>query len=183
MKSTRERGHGGNCRAFKKTRRAIADSIAAIKYGRVEVIRDNTGLVVDYRQESGASIPQFGNNDGRVDSIASNLVTGFMQKIRKHLAYRGATHTQSVLTITSRAVPAGIERLARHRQFSNGLVASFWNWAIISARNVASSPTTSPVISFSDLTSSVTVRTCSTSPASVAVLLAIAAVWLASVRT
>jgi formate C-acetyltransferase len=49
-------------------------------------------------------MPQFGNNDDRVDSIASELVTRFMQKIRKHPTYRGATHTQSVLTITSNVV-------------------------------------------------------------------------------
>jgi formate C-acetyltransferase len=82
----------------------VADSLAAIKYGQVEVIRDNTGLVVDYRQLSPGSIPQFGNNDNRVDGIATDLVTRFMQKIRKHPAYRGATHTQSVLTITLNVV-------------------------------------------------------------------------------
>jgi formate C-acetyltransferase len=82
----------------------VADSLAAIKYGRVEVIRDNTGLVIDYRQESPGPIPQFGNNDTRVDAIATGLVTRFMQKIRKHPTYRGATHTQSVLTITSNVV-------------------------------------------------------------------------------
>jgi formate C-acetyltransferase len=82
----------------------VADSLAAIRYGRVEVIRDNTGLVIDYRQLSAGSIPQFGNNDSRVDSIATDLVKRFMQKIRKHPTYRGATHTQSVLTITSNVV-------------------------------------------------------------------------------
>jgi formate C-acetyltransferase len=82
----------------------VADSLAAIRYGRVEVIRDNTGLVIDYRQLSAGSIPQFGNNDGRVDSIAIDLVKRFMQKIRTHPTYRGATHTQSVLTITSNVV-------------------------------------------------------------------------------
>jgi len=82
----------------------VADSLAAIKYGKIHVIRDNTGLVVDYRNESRKPTPQFGNNDDRVDSIASDLVTRFMQKIRKHPTYRGATHTQSVLTITSNVV-------------------------------------------------------------------------------
>jgi formate C-acetyltransferase len=81
-----------------------ADSLAAIKYAKVHVIRDKTGLAVDYRIESENVVPQFGNNDDRVDSIAANLVTGFMQKIRKHPTYRGATHTQSVLTITSNVV-------------------------------------------------------------------------------
>jgi formate C-acetyltransferase len=82
----------------------VADSLAAIKFGKVHVIRDHTGLAVDYRNESKEPVPQFGNNDDRVDSIAAELVTRFMQKIRKHPTYRGATHTQSVLTITSNVV-------------------------------------------------------------------------------
>jgi formate C-acetyltransferase len=85
----------------------VADSLAAIKYAKVHVIRDNTGLAVDYRIEGtkGSNVvPQYGNNDDRVDSIAADLVTSFMQKIRKHPTYRNATHTQSVLTITSNVV-------------------------------------------------------------------------------
>jgi formate C-acetyltransferase len=82
----------------------VADSLAAIKYGKVHVIRDKTGLAVDYRSEGNGPIPQFGNNDDRVDAIAAEIVTRFMQKIRKHPTYRGATHTQSVLTITSNVV-------------------------------------------------------------------------------
>jgi formate C-acetyltransferase len=81
-----------------------ADSLAAIKYGKVHVIRDETGLAVDYRLEGNGPIPQFGNNDERVDGIATDLVTRFMHKVRKHPTYRGATHTQSVLTITSNVV-------------------------------------------------------------------------------
>ena len=70
------------------------------------MVRDDTGLAVDYVIEGpGAnSVPQFGNNDDRVDQIAAELVTRFMQKIRKHPTYRNATHTQSVLTITSNVV-------------------------------------------------------------------------------
>jgi formate C-acetyltransferase len=82
----------------------VADSLAAIKHGKVRVIRDETGLAVDYVNESKSPVPQFGNNDDRVDGIAAELVTRFMQKIRKHPTYRGATHTQSVLTITSNVV-------------------------------------------------------------------------------
>ncbi len=84
----------------------VADSLSAIKHAQVRVIRDDTGLAVDYIIEGpGAnSVPQFGNNDDRVDSIAADLVTSFMQKIRKHPTYRNATHTQSVLTITSNVV-------------------------------------------------------------------------------
>jgi formate C-acetyltransferase len=82
----------------------VADSLAAIKYGNIHVVRDKTGLVVDYKNDSKKPVPQFGNNDDRVDSIAADLVTRFMQKLRKHPTYRGATHTQSVLTITSNVV-------------------------------------------------------------------------------
>jgi formate C-acetyltransferase len=81
-----------------------ADSLAAIKYAKVHVIRDKTGLAVDYKIEAQGPVPQFGNNDDRVDSIACDLVTRFMEKIRKHPTYRNATHTQSVLTITSNVV-------------------------------------------------------------------------------
>jgi formate C-acetyltransferase len=84
----------------------VADSLAAIKYAKVSVIRDKTGLAVDYETEfTGTNeLPQFGNNDERVDSIAADIVTRFMQKIRKHPTYRNAVHTQSVLTITSNVV-------------------------------------------------------------------------------
>jgi formate C-acetyltransferase len=79
-----------------------ADSLSAIKYAKVHVIRDEQGLAVDYRIEG--DYPKFGNADLRVDDIAADLVSSFMAKVRKHPAYRGATHTQSVLTITSNVV-------------------------------------------------------------------------------
>jgi formate C-acetyltransferase len=82
----------------------VADSLSAIKYGKMRVTRDAKDLIVDYQNEGNQSTPQFGNNDDRVDQIASSLVTSFMDKIRKHPTYRNATHTQSVLTITSNVV-------------------------------------------------------------------------------
>lgn len=82
----------------------VADSLAAMKYGKIRVTRDATGLIVDYQDEGNKATPQFGNNDDRVDQIASDIVTSFMEKIRKHPTYRNATHTQSVLTITSNVV-------------------------------------------------------------------------------
>jgi formate C-acetyltransferase len=82
----------------------VADSLSAMKYGKIRAVRDKTGLVVDYQNEGNKSTPQFGNNDDRVDLIAAGLVTSFMEKIRKHPTYRNATHTQSVLTITSNVV-------------------------------------------------------------------------------
>jgi len=82
----------------------VADSLAAMKYGKIRVTRDATGLIIDYQNEGNKATPQFGNNDDRVDQIASDIVTSFMEKIRKHPTYRNATHTQSVLTITSNVV-------------------------------------------------------------------------------
>lgn len=82
----------------------VADSLSAIKYGKMRVTRDETGLIVDYQNEGNKATPQFGNNDDRVDKIASDFVTSFMGKIRKHPTYRNAVHTQSVLTITSNVV-------------------------------------------------------------------------------
>jgi len=80
----------------------VADSLSAIRHAKVHVIRDDTGLAVDYRIEG--DFPKYGNADSRVDDIASGLVSRFMAKLRKHPTYRGATHTQSVLTITSNVV-------------------------------------------------------------------------------
>jgi formate C-acetyltransferase len=80
----------------------VADSLSAIKYARVRVVRDETGLVTDYETEG--TYPLFGNNDNRVDQLAVWLVSTFMSKLRKHRTYRNATHTQSVLTITSNVV-------------------------------------------------------------------------------
>ncbi|HEY2388466.1 MAG TPA: formate C-acetyltransferase [Candidatus Binatia bacterium] len=80
----------------------IADSLSAIKYAKVKVVRDATGLVVDYQTEG--DFPVFGNNDNRVDQLATWVVSTFMGKLRKHPTYRNAMHTQSILTITSNVV-------------------------------------------------------------------------------
>src|SRR5262245_23835729 len=80
----------------------VADSLSAIKHAKVHVVRDETGLVVDYETEG--SFPYFGNNDNRVDHLASWTVSTFMAKLRKYPTYRGALHTQSILTITSNVV-------------------------------------------------------------------------------
>jgi formate C-acetyltransferase len=80
----------------------VADSLSAIKYARVRVVRDATGLITDYQTEG--TFPLFGNNDNRVDHIAAWLVGTFMKKLRKYPTYRDAEHTQSILTITSNVV-------------------------------------------------------------------------------
>jgi len=80
----------------------VADSLSAIRYAKVRVVRDETGLISDYETEG--EFPKFGNNDNRVDQFASWLVSTFMTKLRKYPTYRHAYHTQSVLTITSNVV-------------------------------------------------------------------------------
>ncbi|WPF89338.1 formate C-acetyltransferase [Cyanobacterium aponinum AL20118] len=80
----------------------VADALSAIKYSRVKVIRNEQGLAVDYEVEG--DYPKFGNNDDRSDEIAINLVSDFMNKVRRNKAYRNATPTQSILTITSNVV-------------------------------------------------------------------------------
>lgn len=80
----------------------VADSLSAIKYAKVTPIRDEDGIVVDYKVEG--DYPKYGNNDDRVDEIAVNLVETFMDKIRKHETYRNGVPTMSILTITSNVV-------------------------------------------------------------------------------
>ena len=80
----------------------IADSLAAIKYGKVRVVRDEEGDAVDYVVEK-EYVP-FGNNDDATDQFAVDVVKIFMNKIRSHKMYRDAIPTQSVLTITSNVV-------------------------------------------------------------------------------
>ena len=79
-----------------------ADSLSAIKYAKVKVIRDENGIATDYEVEG--DYPKFGNDDDRVDQIAVDLVTRFAEKIRKHPTYKNSTHTLSILTITSNVV-------------------------------------------------------------------------------
>ena len=80
----------------------VADSLAAIKYAKVKVLRDEKGLAVDYQIEG--DFPKYGNNDDRADDIAAGLITDFMKKLRQHETYRNALPTQSILTITSNVV-------------------------------------------------------------------------------
>jgi formate C-acetyltransferase len=80
----------------------VADSLSGIRYAKVRVIRDESGLITDYKTEG--EFPQFGNNDNRVDHLATWVVSTFMSKLRKYPTYRHAVHTQSVLTITSNVV-------------------------------------------------------------------------------
>ncbi len=80
----------------------LTDSLSAIKYSKVKVIRDNRGLITDF--ENIGSYPQYGNNDDRVDNIAKEVVTSFYNSLKQHPTYRNAQHTLSILTITSNVV-------------------------------------------------------------------------------
>lgn len=80
----------------------VADSLSAIKSAKVKVIRDDTGLAVDY--EVKGDFPKFGNDDDNVDEIAVDVVKRFIRKLEKHQTYRNSKHTLSILTITSNVV-------------------------------------------------------------------------------
>lgn len=127
----------------------VADSLSAMKYAKVKVIRDDDGIVTDYEIEG--DFPKYGNNDDRVDDIAVGLVRSFMDKIRKHHTYRDGFPTMSILTITSNVVygkktgntPDGRrmgEPLApganpMHRRDTHGAVASLASVAKIPFRH------------------------------------------------
>ena len=116
----------------------VADSLSAIKYAKVKVIRDETGFATDYVVEG--DFPKYGNDDDRVDNIAKDIVHMFMEHIRKIPTYRNGIPTTSILTITSNVVygkatgstPDGRKRgeafapgaNPMHRRDTNGAVAS-----------------------------------------------------------
>ena len=80
----------------------VADSLSAIKYAKVKTVRDENGIVVDYIVEG--DFPKYGNNDDRVDQLASELVNTFMNYVKGNHTYRGGIPTTSILTITSNVV-------------------------------------------------------------------------------
>lgn len=80
----------------------LVDSLSAIKYAKVMPVKDSNGIIVDYITEG--DYPKYGNDDDRVDDIAKWIVDDFITKLRKTKTYRGATHTLSILTITSNVV-------------------------------------------------------------------------------
>ncbi len=80
----------------------VVDSLSAIKYAQVKVIRDEDGLAVDFEIEG--DFPRYGNDDDRADEIAVNLLKTFMAKLEKCHTYRNSEPTTSILTITSNVV-------------------------------------------------------------------------------
>ncbi len=98
--------HDTNVRRFFATGIAglscAADSLAAIKYAKVYPVRNEDGIVVDYRIEG--DYPKYGNNDDRADEIAVWILKTFMKKVKSHYTYRDSVPTTSILTITSNVV-------------------------------------------------------------------------------
>ena len=80
----------------------LADSLSAIKYGKVTAIKDERGLITDFKTEG--YFAMFGNDDDHVDKIAQDIVEDFYKALIKTPCYRGAVHTLSILTITSNVV-------------------------------------------------------------------------------
>lgn len=80
----------------------VADSLSAIRYARVKPMKDERGIISDFKVEG--TYPKYGNDDDRVDSLAAEVVKAFISRLRKHPTYRNAEPTLSVLTITSNVV-------------------------------------------------------------------------------
>lgn len=124
----------------------VADSLSAIKYANVKPVKDENGFVVDF--ETTGEFPKYGNDDDRVDLIASDMTKKVITELRKTDAYRRAEHTLSVLTITSNvmygkntaATPDGRKASApfapganpMHNREENGALASLNSVAKIS---------------------------------------------------
>ena len=124
----------------------VADSLSAIKYAKVKPIRNEQGIVVSYETEG--DFPKYGNNDDRVDEIATSIVTTFMDKIRKQHVYRNGVPTQSILTITSNVTygkntgdtPCGRKHGAPFAPGANPLHKRDTHGAIASLASVAKIP-------------------------------------------
>lgn len=124
----------------------VADSLSAIKYAKVKVIRDEDGIAQDYEIEG--DFPKYGNNDDQVDQLAVDLVKNFMQKISKHKTYRDGVHSLSILTITSNVVygkktgstPDGRKSGAAFAPGANPMHGRDSNGALASLESVAKIP-------------------------------------------
>ena len=124
----------------------VVDSLSAIKYAKVKTVRDESGLVVDYKIEG--DFPRYGNDDDRADEIAVWLLKEFMHKIEKYHTYRNSEPTTSILTITSNvvygkatgALPDGREAYAPFSPGANPAYGAEKNGLLASLNSVAKVP-------------------------------------------
>jgi len=124
----------------------VADSLSAIKYAQVKAVKDERGIVTDFIVNG--DFPKFGNDDDRVDLIATEVVKTFTRKLRKYPAYKNAEPTLSVLTITSNVVygkytgttPDGRKRGEPLAPGANPLHGREENGAIAACNSVAKIP-------------------------------------------
>ena len=124
----------------------VVDSLSAVKYAKVKTVRDESGLVVDYKIEG--DFPRYGNDDDRADEIAVWLLKEFMHKIEKYHTYRNSEPTTSILTITSNvvygkatgALPDGREAYAPFSPGANPAYGAEKNGLLASLNSVAKVP-------------------------------------------
>ncbi|MCR5640663.1 MAG: formate C-acetyltransferase [Lachnospiraceae bacterium] len=124
----------------------VVDSLCAIKYAKVSVVRDEEGVAVDYKIDG--DFPKYGNDDARADEIAVWLLKTFMNKVRKYDTYRDSEPTTSILTITSNvvygkatgALPDGREAFKPFAPGANPAYGAEQNGLLASLNSVAKLP-------------------------------------------
>ncbi|MBO5312516.1 MAG: formate C-acetyltransferase [Clostridia bacterium] len=124
----------------------VADSLSAIKYAKVKVVRNENGLITDYITEG--DFPKYGNDDDRVDSIATEVLQTFIKYLRQNHTYRGGVHTTSILTITSNvsygkntgSTPDGRKKGEAFAPGANPMHGRDTNGAVASLASVAKIP-------------------------------------------